>query len=108
LSAATVQCGCRQEQWLLLLNNYMLDYCMEPGFAATVRPLASTLFTPLTFIATRTACFFCAELPTVPLRVTTLSTVLTEMSVAGMFLVVPNSDFTLVVIHASAALSGTV
>ncbi len=54
------------------------------------------------------ALFFSLAVATVPVRVTTPSVVLTEMSVALTCLEAANSDFTLVVIQVSATLSGTV
>src|SRR5690349_7612089 len=73
-----------------------------------MRPVASTLLTPLTLWATWIARFFSMLLPTLPVRRTMPSVVSTEMSVAWMSLVVANSDFTLVVIQASSTLPGTV
>src|SRR6201991_3250672 len=76
--------------------------------ADTVRPLASTLFTPLTALAIFSALLFSFAVATVPVRATTPSVVVTEISLPFTAFLVANSDFTLVVIQASSVLPATV
>src|SRR3954466_1431743 len=76
--------------------------------AETVRPLASTLFTPLTDLAIFSALLFSFAVLTVPERATTPSVVVTEISEPLTAFLVANSDFTLVVIQVSSVLPATV
>ncbi len=74
----------------------------------TVRPDASTVFTPFTPLARRTAWFFSDFEVAVPVNVTAPSEVFTVISDALMPLAAANLDFTLVVIQVSSTLPGTV